>query len=292
MPKAKKATETKKKAATAKGAKAAKKSGTAAKKAKPSSGTAGNKPHTTHTAPTRGKKSGKPATASEAEKTRAQGGNKGKLSAAAETKAAASVNEKAPANKASSKKVRTATFVADPKEKKPADAAKAPAKKTVEKKPAGSQFPVANTQNGADLDKLRADVKEAVQEIKDAEKQARDLREEADATVRYTKIRFHQVLQPYKDACKKAGVECEFKAKRGPKTERVRFLVEKVDEGIKVTIKDRLETAEVLDSKALKKSIMKVAADYCEKHIGPKSEIGFKHAGLYNRIRKALGKMK
>jgi hypothetical protein len=113
-----------------------------------------------------------------------------------------------------------------------------------------------------------------VQAIKDAEVKAKELHEEADTMVKYTKIRFHQVLQPCKDACKKASVECEFKAKRGPVTERVRFIVEKVEGGVKVTIKDRLETAEVLDSKALKKSVMQAAKKYTTQHLGNPGMIG------------------
>jgi len=43
---------------------------------------------------------------------------------------------------------------------------------------------------------------------------------------------------PYREACKKAGVECAFPAGRlANVSERVTFLVERVDDGIKVTIK-------------------------------------------------------
>ena len=140
------------------------------------------------------------------------------------------------------------------------------------------------------LDALRSTAENAQAALKDADAKAEAMRQEADTLVKGARSAFMAALAPYKAACKKAGAVCEFKAKSGPVAERVRFLVEKVGDGVKVEIKDRPETAETIVAKELKKSVMKVAAAYCQKHIGPVEEIGFKHAGLYNRIRKAIDK--
>jgi hypothetical protein len=138
---------------------------------------------------------------------------------------------------------------------------------------------------------LQATAESAQNVLKDAEAKADAMRHEADTLVRNARGAFMAALAPYKAACKKAGVTCEFKAKRSPVAERVHFLVEKVDGGVKITIDGRSETAETVETKVLNKSIMKAASGYCEKHLGPKEEVGAKYAGLYNRIRKVLGKM-
>ena len=182
------------------------------------------------------------------------------------------------------KKVAKPKKKAAAKKSKPAASVKKPAaKKTPAEKPA------ANKQ----LDALRADVQEAEKEIKDAQAKAKELREEADAMIKYTKIRYSQVLKPYKEACKKAGVECEFSGGRGASvSERVRFLVEKVDDGVKVTIKDRPETVEIISFDMLKESINKAAYSYTERHLGTREEIGNKGGGLSNRLRKVIGMKK
>lgn len=100
-----------------------------------------------------------------------------------------------------------------------------------------------------------------------------------------------KVLIPYRDACKKAGVECEFSGGRlANVSERVTFLVEKVDKGIKVAIKGRPETEEVIPTAKLKESVTRAAYDYTDRHIGPREEIGNKGGGLSNRLRAILKK--
>lgn len=73
------------------------------------------------------------------------------------------------------------------------------------------------------------------------------------------------------------------------RTESVRFLVERVKRGVKVTIDGRPKTATIISNSVLEESVCQAAYAYTEKHIGPKSEIGSKGGGLYNRIRQALG---
>jgi hypothetical protein len=179
------------------------------------------------------------------------------------------------------KKVRSATFVAENgKQEAPAKAApEKPAKKAKVTKPS------------ANLDALRSAAETMQTALKDTEAKADTMRHEADTLVRNARGAFMAALAPYKTACKKSGVACEFKAKRSPVAERVHFLVEKVDGGVKITIAGRPETEETIETKVLNKSIMKAASGYCEKNLGSKETVGAKYAGLYNRIRKVLGKM-
>ena len=76
-------------------------------------------------------------------------------------------------------------------------------------------------------------------------------------------------------------------AQAGSVTERVGFLVEKVNSGIRVVIKGRPKTEEIIPLKVLKESIWKAAYAYTDKHLGPKEEIGSKGGSLSNRLRAA-----
>ena len=58
--------------------------------------------------------------------------------------------------------------------------------------------------------------------------------------------------------------------------------------GVKVMIKDKPKTEEVITDAALKESIGKAAFAYTDKFIGPREAIGAKGAGLSNRLRAAL----
>ncbi|MBN1459288.1 MAG: hypothetical protein JXA57_07115, partial [Armatimonadetes bacterium] len=61
-----------------------------------------------------------------------------------------------------------------------------------------------------------------------------------------------EALGPYREACRKAGVACEFDGARAAnKAPTVHFLVEKVSGGIKVAIKGRPETEQVIAKKTL-----------------------------------------
>jgi hypothetical protein len=81
-------------------------------------------------------------------------------------------------------------------------------------------------------------------------------------------------------------VECEFSGGYlANVSERVSFLVEKVDKGIKVAIKGRPETEEVIPKEVLNQSISGAAYDYTNRTLGPKEEIGNKGGTLSNRLR-------
>jgi len=138
-----------------------------------------------------------------------------------------------------------------------------------------------------DLEPLKKKVLEAQAELTKAQNDAKALEMQAKSTVSVAKETYAKVLAPYRDACRKAGVKCEFTGgKAGPVAPRVRFLVERVDGGIKVAIKGRSETEAVIPDKTLKESIGKAAFTYCDRVLGPESEYGKKWAGLSNRLRK------
>ena len=96
-------------------------------------------------------------------------------------------------------------------------------------------------------------------------------------------------VAPYRDACRKAGVECEFAGARAPNVApAMRFLVEKVKGGVKVMIKGKPETEEVIPFKTLEQSIGKAALAYAEKHVGPRERWGNKQGTISNKLRAVL----
>lgn len=71
-------------------------------------------------------------------------------------------------------------------------------------------------------------------------------------------------------------------------TARVSFDVQRVGGGVRVTVKGRPETEEVIPMADLDRSVSDAAYAYTDKHIGPREVVGNKGGSLYNRIRAAL----
>jgi len=146
-----------------------------------------------------------------------------------------------------------------------------------------------NAKKPVDLALLKAKVTEAKKELTRAENEGSALRAQAKTTEAVAKKAYAEALVPYRDACRKAGVECEFAGGRASNvTPAVCFIVEKVKNGVKVMLKGKPETEQVIPFAALKESIGKAALAYTEKCIGPKATIGNKQGSLGNRIRAAL----
>ena len=140
-----------------------------------------------------------------------------------------------------------------------------------------------------DLAPLKKKAEEGKATFEKARTEANALRAKAKDIESKAKQAYAQAVDPYRDACRKAGVECEFAGGRATNvTPAVRFLVEKVKDGVKVAIKGQPKTEEVIPAKALSESVSKAAYAYTEKHIGPKEKIGNKGGGLGNRIRAVL----
>ena len=140
-----------------------------------------------------------------------------------------------------------------------------------------------------DLTPLKKKAEEGKATFEKARTEANALRAQAKDIESKAKQAYAQAVAPYRDACRKAGVECEFAGGRASNvTPAVRFLVERVKGGVKVMIKDKPKTEEVITDAALKESIGKAAFAYTDKFIGPREAIGAKGAGLSNRLRAAL----
>ncbi len=166
-------------------------------------------------------------------------------------------------------------------------APKGPAKKA---KPAPK--PVAEKSgaaNGTDLDTLRKPVEAAKTALDAAEAEAQVLAEKADAKVAGARHTYLTALAPFRMACRKAGRECPFPGGRGTNVaERVAFLVERVEKGVRVMVRGRADTEEVIPLSALKASLGKCAYGYTDKHLGPREKVGNKGGGLRNRLAAAL----
>ncbi|MHC4740343.1 MAG: hypothetical protein ACYS8Z_00370 [Planctomycetota bacterium] len=160
-------------------------------------------------------------------------------------------------------------------------------------KPKGTTAPAQKKKKAppTELTTLKKKAEEARTELVKAENEANALRMQAKSVESVAKKAYAEAVAPYREACRRAGVECEFAGgKAGSVTERVGFLVEKANGGIRVMIKGRPKTEEVIPLKVLKESIGKAAYAYTDKHLGPKKKIGNKGGGLSNRIRTVLTK--
>ena len=77
-----------------------------------------------------------------------------------------------------------------------------------------------------DLESLRRSVGNAQSLVDGAKKEAAQLQEQARKLVAEARATYHAALAPYRDACRKAGVTCEFTGGRAANvSERVSFLV-------------------------------------------------------------------
>jgi hypothetical protein len=71
-------------------------------------------------------------------------------------------------------------------------------------------------------------------------------------------------------------------------SEKVSFLVEKTEKGIRIMVKGRPETEKVVPMAEVKESLNKVAYEFTDKHLGPRETIGNKGGSLSNRLRKVM----
>ncbi len=140
-----------------------------------------------------------------------------------------------------------------------------------------------------DLKALRAPVEEVKAKLEGVREEAKALTEKAHAIVAQAKGTYMEVLAPYREACRQAGRPCEFEGGRSSNvSEKVSFLVEKLEKGIRVAVKGKPDTEELIPMSALQESIGKAAYAYTEKHLGPREEIGNKGGSLSNRLRAEL----
>ena len=180
---------------------------------------------------------------------------------------------------------------------KSAPGKKAGAKKAAPKKAANGKASGAKKQaNGkagqkkkggqVDLEALRKPADEAKARLDQAKAEAKELTDKAQALVKEAKESYRTALVPYREACRKAGTPCEFEGGRSANvSEKVSFLVEKVDNGVRVMVRGRPETEEIISFQALKESVNRQAYQFAEKHVGPREKVGNKGGSLSNRLR-------
>lgn len=140
-----------------------------------------------------------------------------------------------------------------------------------------------------ELAALRKPVEEAKGKLEKAQAEAKAMVYKADAVVAVAKDAYRTALAPYRDGCQKAGVECEYEGGRSANvSEKVSFVV-KTDKGVRVMVKGKPTTQDVIPLAALKESVNREAYKYVEAHIGPREKVGNKGGSLSNRLRAVLG---
>lgn len=141
----------------------------------------------------------------------------------------------------------------------------------------------------AELEALKTKAKDAQEGLEGARAEAGKLQEQGKALVDAAKEVYLEALEPYREACKQAGIPCEFEGGRSQnKTAMVHFLVEKAEKGIKVTLKGKPDTEETIPFKALKESVSREAYAYVDRWVGPREQVGNKGGGLANRLKAVL----
>jgi hypothetical protein len=164
-------------------------------------------------------------------------------------------------------------------------AEKAPAGKAARAKgtsPNGGK-PVEAKVTEAELDALRRPIEAAKGDLAKAQAEAKVLAEKVRRAVA------EAALAPYREACCKVGVECEYEGGRSANlSEKVSFLVQKTEKGVRVMVKGRPNTEEVIPLAILNESINKAAYAYTDKHLGLKERVGNKGGSLSNRLRAVL----
>ena len=70
---------------------------------------------------------------------------------------------------------------------------------------------------------------------------------------------------------------------------KVSFIVQKTDKGIRVAVKGKPESEELIPLAVLKASTGKAAYAYADKHVGPRERVGNKGGTLANRLRGVVG---
>ena len=91
--------------------------------------------------------------------------------------------------------------------------------------------------------------------------EAKALAEKARPAGAEAKDAYRTALAPYREACRKAGAACEYEGGRSANvSEKVSFLVERTDKGVRVMVKGQPKTEEVIPLAALRESTNKAAS--------------------------------
>ena len=147
----------------------------------------------------------------------------------------------------------------------------------------------AHKAQAPDLDALRKPVLDANAGLTKAETEAKVLADKALVLLTQAKGEYREALGLYREACRKAGVDCEFEGGRSENVSpKVSFIVEKADKGIRVMVKGKPDSEELIPLATLKASIGKAAYAFTDKHVGPRERVGNKGGTLGNRLRAVM----
>jgi len=114
-----------------------------------------------------------------------------------------------------------------------------------------------------DLGALRKPVLDANAGLTKAETEAKALVEKGLELITQAKGAYLEAVGAYREACRKAGVDCEFPGGRSENVSaKVSFIVEKAEKGIRVMVKGKPDSEELIPVAALKASINKAAYGY------------------------------
>jgi len=69
---------------------------------------------------------------------------------------------------------------------------------------------------------------------------------------------------------------------------KVSFILEKTDKGLRVMVKEKPESEEIIPLATLKASVNKAAYAYTDKHLGPRERVGNKGGTLGNKLRAVM----
>jgi len=128
-----------------------------------------------------------------------------------------------------------------------------------------------------DLDALRKPVLDADAGLTKASTEATSLVDKAVDLVTQAMNVYREAVARYREACRKAGVECEFSVGGSEnESQKLTFVVEKADNGVRVLVKGKPKTEDIVPMAILKATIRKAAQAHTGKRVGPRERVGNK----------------
>jgi type IV secretory pathway VirJ component len=124
---------------------------------------------------------------------------------------------------------------------------------------------------------LRKPVLDADAALNKAETEAKALVDKAVDLVTQAMNAYREAMAAYREACRKAGVECEFSVGDSEnESQKLTFIVEKADNGVRVLVRGKPKTEDIVPLAILKATIRKAAQAHTGKRVGPRERVGNK----------------
>jgi hypothetical protein len=120
-----------------------------------------------------------------------------------------------------------------------------------------------------DLDALRKPVLDADAALTKAETEATSLVDKAVDIVTQAKNAYLDAVARYREACRKAGVDCEFSVGGSAnESQKLTFVVEHAENGVCALMKGKPKAEDIVPLAILKATIRKAAHGHTGKHVG------------------------